>query len=157
MRVTNKTKLPAAELRVLLAFAARGTNTTGVAVHVGVSGRYLHGRAWDGRIALYLPRTTTAPGWPKEWRSRHAAKRLRRMYPTIPTERWQDVVVYLAAHEFRHVRQFRLYLAGKRRRRSSEHDAIKHGIKRLSAYRVATGRTPIVPIKQPNPFAKVPV
>lgn len=65
--------------------------------------------------------------------------------------------MWLAAHEFRHLWQYRraerAARQGKQTSKKGEYDADKFAIERLSQHRVHTGCSPIVPVKQPNPLA----
>lgn len=114
-------------------FASRGVGKRGVSVHVKPRDWAFSGWAYqDGRIMLLLgPRSTLGPIVMQ-------TRTLRAAYPTISCGSWRDAVVYLAAHEFRHIHQFR-YWGGH----ASEVDADEHAVGALNRWRVETGREPI--------------
>jgi hypothetical protein len=177
MRIVNYTKLPDKALAELLAFASRGVRDDGVELHVKNEPRAPHGWCYApppkvsrvamttrALITLHLPSTPDSPLWPKRWWTH--VKRVERIYPERPLDGWRDCVVALGAHEFRHVWQYDrrrrwrdrnivAWSRGERPTGKKEYDAEQFAIRRLSEYRVATGRTPIVRVKQPNPFARV--
>lgn len=172
MRIVNYTKLDDNQLSELFEFAARGVRDSGVELHVKNEPRHPHGYCYwhvpdmanvsattRALITIHLPSTPDSPLWPKAWWNGHGLKRLAMSYPDVPFDDWRDCVVYIAAHEFRHVwqhdRRRRAKSQGKRASGKREHDASKHGITRLNAYRILTGRTPLVRVKQANPFAVV--
>ena len=156
MRVKNTSKRDLAEIKTLLAFAAKNVNDNGVEVHVKNSSGRWRGYAYEKphengyvNIALttvylitlgipdHVPETT--------WTSLEGIKKL---WPDgIPLESWQDVFLWIAAHEFYHTKRFR---AGKLK--GSEYRPEKFANTRLNQWRVYTGREAIEPIKQPNPF-----
>lgn len=163
MRVKNTSKLPRDECRRVLRFAARGVRDTGIEVHVK-GGEHLVGVCYFGipkmaqtatkshtlitiRIPNRLPKTT---------RQGRDLKGIQKKWPSgIPLETWQDCLVFIAAHEFRHAWQGqRRARRGDRTRRKGEYDADKHAHNRLNAWRVATDRFPIPPVQQPNPFRR---
>ena len=162
MRVTNTSAYPLEECKRLLVFAARGVRDSAIEVHVK-GGRWCRGtfyedipreanvaRTSNALITISIP----ADGVPKRTWCQKCLKRIAKLWPEgIPLENWQDWLVYIGAHEFRHVwqaqRRERTGRAGK-----CEYDASKFGLKRLNAWREATGREPVPAVKQPNPFAK---
>jgi len=164
MRVTNSSPYPAARIKELLHFAFRGVNDTKVEIHVkGSDTRYFAGRAYNGIPAIanvaetfqYLVIIRLARNseiMPSNIKP--GVKRLLRGYPEgLPLEGWEDVIVYVAAHEARHIWQFqRTKRTGKRGK--GEYDAEKFAFPRLNAWRLTTGRSNTSPIKQPNPFDK---
>ena len=58
----------------------------------------------------------------------------------IPCDGWRDMLVFLAAHEFRHIWQHRRFKMEKPVPSRIEEDANKHGAKILNRYRLLTGR-----------------
>lgn len=175
VRIYNTSKLPIEELEPLIRFAARGvvdsrvvvkckrgrrTGPHGCCYYFGFRGEPITPNIPIGTralITMHLP-DPTSTAWPMKWGNNYRLVRLGKMYPHVPFESWADFVVYLTAHEFRHVwqadRSRRMSRAGKVASGKGEHDAEKHGIKMLSRWRVQTGRTPIAQVKQENPFKK---
>lgn len=171
--VSSNVKMPPERLRELIEFGARGVRDDGVEVHVKRCEIGVRGRAYGyvpeianvaatskRLVVMAFPGTPDSPHWMKKWDNPYRLKRLAAIFPLFPFEGWEDSVVYLAAHEFRHVwqdhRRRRAKKAGREVAGKREHDAEKHGLLRLNEWRVVTGRPPIVPVKQPNPFAKAP-
>lgn len=58
----------------------------------------------------------------------------------IPSDGWRDMLVFLTAHEFRHIWQHRRLMRKKPVPPRIEEDANKHGVKILNRYRLLTGR-----------------
>lgn len=58
----------------------------------------------------------------------------------IPCDGWRDMLVFLAAHEFRHIWQYRRLRRKKPVPTRIEEDANEHGVKILNCYRLLTGR-----------------
>lgn len=173
--IDERLKLP--DLRSLIEFGARGIRDAGVEVRAVWTSQGPHGWA-AGRtyIKLSLP---SSPGskWPNEWWNSYGLVRVAQRFPRFPLDDWRDCVVYLAAHEFRHIWQQRKRMANRLVRvnarvklrsqgvpaadwesmvpakepRRGEHDAELHGLRMLNKYRVATGREAIPEIKQPVP------
>ncbi len=159
MRVTNTTPHPIAEVKELLAFAARGVRSAGIEVHVKRSRYSYRGMAYDGiphmaNVAKATKRLITI-GLGATWdngSTNPIGKRIRRLWPEgIVLDGWQDGLVYIGAHEFRHAWQKMNHKRGK-----GEYDAEKHAHKMLNRWREHTGRAAVPPIKQPNPFAGTP-
>jgi len=127
---------PHDECRRLVLFASRGVSKRRVSVWIGSRDAGFSGWAYrDGRIRLRLgPKGTLRPMGVE-------TKTLRRAYPDIPCGSWRDVLVFLAAHEFRHLHQFHYWGGG-----ASEQDADEHAIEMLNKWRTETGRRPIVPL-----------
>lgn len=93
---------------------------------------FFSGWARPGHILLKMgPRSTLRPVVP-------VTKTLERAYPTIPVRGWQDTLVFLAAHEFFHLLQFKYDLC------CSEQGAEEHAIHMLNEWRLETGRKAIV-------------
>ncbi len=108
-------------------------------------------------ITLKLPREWGSIEWPRAFENVYELKGIDRRWPDgFPFEGPDDCVVYLAAHEFRHVWQAqREHDAAKRGKTVSgkgELDAETHALRQLNKYRLATNREPIAEAKQPNPF-----
>lgn len=162
MRIKNTSPYPTERVKELLRFAFRGIADAGVEVHVkGTTTKRYGGLAYGGiphianvaattryLITIRLPRNEDSllPVM------KAGTKRLRRLYPEgIPIENWEDLLVFIGAHEGRHIWQYqRRKRTGKRGK--GEYDADKFAFKQLNAWRTATGREPVPPIKQPNPF-----
>ena len=127
---------PADECQQLVLFASRGIVKKGIDVSLVPSRKSFSGRAYrDGRIRLRMgPKNTLRPFSP-------TTKELRQILRHVPCRDWRDVLVFLAAHEFKHIAQFRkgaLECPG-----CAEQEAEAHAIIRLNAWRVETGRPPI--------------
>ena len=173
MRVRNESRIPDTTLRPLLDFAAKGTNTADLLVHVIDTTTHFRGWAfgrgsfsktkyvgdsrWDGRdvqkyppsveylIRLFIPATDARMIGP----AFSHVKRIQQLYPNPPQlATAEDAIVFLAAHEFRHIAQYR-----HRRKGKGEHDAEKWAFAMLAKWYVATDRVPVLPVKQPNPFS----
>lgn len=152
MRLKNTSPYPDAEVRELVEFACKGVNMTGVAVNVKGSKYEYAGMAYDGvpsisplywksdvsrlvTIRIGRPekfptdtgRTVTRNG--VESREGYGGKRS----PIIQLRNWQEALVMVAAHEARHIHQFR------NRKRRSEIDAEKFAAKRVEAFRKEVG------------------
>lgn len=178
MRIVNRHRvIPTATLRRLLKFSAKGIADAGIQVHVSESrGGILKGRAheivssrevrrrlgfcWDTTTITHLI-TLKFPlrpdGYPSRTGNSYNLKRLDARWPDgIPYDDWQDAVVCLAAHEFRHIWQFRKRYAmmkqGRRVPKLGEYDAEKYSHNRLNEWRRYTHRAPVESAKQPNPF-----
>ncbi len=159
MRVKNTSIFDISELKRLLNFAARGVRDNGVEIHIKNSRAGWHGNAYPELPSLakvaskteylitlrmpkeYIPEITWTP-----------IVGINRLWPQgIPLDSWQDIFLFIAAHEFRHIWQFqrtaRTGRAGK-----GEYDCEKFAHSRLNQWRQATDRQPVLPIKQPNPF-----
>jgi len=157
MLVTNTSPYPAARIYELLQFAFRGVNDANVEVHVkGSDTRLFAGRAYNGIPAisntaessrfLVVIRLARKPKiLPTSIKP--SVKRLLRGYPDgFPLEGWEDVFVYVAVHEARHIWQFqRTSRTGKGGKR--EYDAEKFAFQRLNAWRQTTGRSDIPRLK----------
>lgn len=182
MRVYNDSDIPNEMLLPLLEFASKGVNTNLVEVQISstensvTSGHCFYGRgprkykANPSTISLVILRYPKHSSglWPDRFINSYILKRINAMYPAgFPFEFGQDTIVYLAAHEFRHVWQYRREinwyerrrtvgprLAGRLPNRRGEYDAEKFALSVVNKYRIHTGRSPIVPCKQKNPFAK---
>jgi hypothetical protein len=170
MRLKNTSTVPTERLQPLLDFAARGTVTARTSVHAKRDGSgHLHGYCYWGipsmanvppgtvcLITLHLPADLCR--YPRIWYIH--VKRLRAKFPAgFPLDSWQDGVVALAAHEFRHKwqadrRKRAIARTGKRPSGKREYDADLFALRRLNDYRVSTGRPAIPEAKQPNPFAR---
>ena len=160
MRVKNTSSYPTARVKEILRFAFRGVKDAGVEVHVKGASRGARGYAYGGipsianvakgaryLVTIGLPEDTHR--LPKKtW----GTKSIKKLFPRgIPLESWEDALVYIGAHEARHIwqvqRKRRTGKGGKR-----EYDADKFSYRRLNDWRAATDRDPIPQVKQPNPF-----
>lgn len=164
MRIKNSTSLDDKMVRDCLTFAAQGVRDVGVEVWV-VKG-FRGGRMWGDASSIYvhdLP-LKTAKTTKYLIRIRHprdyirngcpiAFNRLAQMYPDgLFIENIRDFLVYVAAHEFKHVAQFQKLFNLKHHRR--EYAAEKRAIEKLSQWRVETGREPFRRVKLENPFGR---
>lgn len=169
MRIINRTDFPTPALRPLLDFGARGTRDSGVRVELIDDGTY-HGVCCQGTavprehrktyrclVQLWLPFSNCLK-FPKGFYNGYDLKHIHRRWPHgFPFDDFRDAVVYLAAHEFRHVWQYdRLVRARRQRRKVSskcEHDAELFALRRLNQYRLETGRDIVTEEKQEVPEA----
>jgi hypothetical protein len=149
--VKNTSPYPTIQVESLLHFAFVDVLHSGVEVHVKGSSRSYRGRAYDGiprianvddsaRFLVTIGLSRTRRGLPL--RVNPGTKRLQQQYPDgIPVNDWEDVLVYVAGHEARHIWQFQA------RRQSkmvalSEVDADTFAIYQLNEWRRVTGREP---------------
>lgn len=168
MKIKNTSRIATEKIRPLLEFASRRVNDSRVEVHIkhsrsdwfsGMAYANPHGNCFcsvDARtkylITLKIPprknndNVTELCYWSR-------LKRLQLIYPDgFPLETWEDQVIKLTAHEFRHIWQFqRSRKTGKRGK--GEYDAEKHALVILNKWRIYTNRQPIPKQKQRNPFA----
>ena len=151
----NTSPYPLKRLEFLLFFAFAEVIDYGIEIHMKGSSDSYRGRAYDGvpqisnvvgganyLVTIGLARTRSllpnriGPG----------TKTQQKIYPDgIVVRDWEDILVFVAAHEARHIWQFRA------RRLSgiqpiSEVDADKFAIQKLSDWRVKTGDSPIVSV-----------
>lgn len=154
MVLKNTSPYDGERMVALLDFAFDDITIDGVEIHVKGTKQPFRGRAYDGipRLANVEPVSRflvivalsrvkkRLPG------SVHlGSKRLARHFPDgVPVSGWEDLFLFIAAHEARHIWQFR-------RRRASgqgglrEVDAERYALARLDAWRLANGRAPILP------------
>lgn len=136
----------------LLAFAFGEIDQGGVEVHVKGTRLPYRGRAYDGIPALanvashsqflvIIALSRRRRGLPATVHL--GSKRLARHFAQgVPVEGWQDLFLFVAAHEARHIWQFR-------RRRATgqgglrEVDAEQYALARLDEWRRAGGRRPL--------------
>lgn len=163
MRIVNYTDYPDAELKKLFKFASRGIRDGGVELHIKGTNNSLRGRCFPelsyyAKVASSTKHLITLKFPYKPERMPQSAwtnvKRIKKLWPNkIPFDNWQDAVIYIAAHEFRHIwqhrRKERTGRGGKQ-----EYDAEKFAHIRLNQWRESTGREPVPAVKQPNPFSK---
>jgi len=147
--VKNTSPYPIIQVRSLLHFAFIDVLHAGVEVHVKGSSRSYRGRAYDGiprianvddsaRFLVTIGLSRTMSGLPLQVNP--GTKLLQRKYPEgIPVDDWEDVLVYVAAHEARHIWQFQARRQGKKMA-LSEVDADTFAINQLNEWRRATGR-----------------
>ena len=175
MNIKNKSNHPIHILKPLLKFGRQGIRDSCVEIHIRNSKRGFCGRAYsdpqainlkrlhkDVRYGMYgvsvdkstrylitlnLPEKQTSnnfnqyPYWKK-------LKRLQLAYPEgFPFDSWDDQVIHIVAHEFRHIWKFQRSKKGK-----GEYDAEMHALKILNRWREVTGRYAVQKAKQPNPF-----
>ncbi|HDZ37955.1 MAG TPA: hypothetical protein ENH62_06685 [Marinobacter sp.] len=179
MRVRNTSKNPTEALMPLLKFAACGVNDTHVMVKlIPEQQHYLpSGRCYSTGIHQFMANHFNVPWGTKDlikirlpylgqigtypemaYRSCYSLKRIDAKWPGgFPMERWQDWMVEIFAHEFRHVWQHDRKRKAHRESRTvtgkREYDAVLFSLRRVNHYRELTGR-PIIPeVKQANPFA----
>lgn len=181
MRVRNSSIYATHWIMPLVEFASRGVNTSATMLDVIDTTTTLRGWAMHGKmvresgrfkqwtdtwipkypktveyvVRLYLPSDMTrvpSTAWFK------TPLGITRLWPNgIPLESDEDRIVSLAAHEFRHIWQYKRCRAerraGKKSKGRGEYDAEKFANRRLNEWRIATGREPVLAVKQPNPFA----
>lgn len=179
MRIINFSEIDDEKVASLLRFSAQGVCDAAVEVHVWNSERWFSGVAygnaqrfdlrgasgskWSGRCGVSVARSSrylVTLRVPKQQNLTNLDqhhyyweyKRVRLAYPDgFPFDSWEDEFVQLAAHEFRHVWQFRNNKKGK-----GEYDAEMHGLRILNEWRQLSWRPVIHRAKQPNPFRKLP-
>lgn len=135
MIVRNTSKYPTEEVKKLIEFAVNGFGNK-VCVNVKNSASSYHGRAYP-----YVPNVSNAPKsskylitvrigspdkFPKE--DYYSNTKYKRLTP-FTYNTWQEAMMAVAAHEFRHIYQF---IKNKPR---SEVDASKYAYKKLMEYR----------------------
>ena len=147
--VRNNSHLPDDEVRELIEFATKGVNMG----HVCVNVKPARGKRWGGRAYLEVPSISDAPPTAKylitlkigpgvkyptpALNYNHKAPHEvgpRNRFPFVVHDSWQELFVHLAAHEARHVHQFR---HGKRH---SEIDTERFAVKALERYREENGQ-----------------
>jgi hypothetical protein len=130
MKLRNTSQFPIEEIRQLLRIATKGVSLSDTAIHTKNSAKKYAGRAYE-----VAPSTTTYRRlmvvrlgdnqYPirvsYDWRYKTA--------PEFFAQNWQELFVLIAAHEARHIQQF------KKGWRCSEIDAEKFAGKRLEDYR----------------------
>ena len=138
MIVKNTSRYPTDEVERLVAFAAKGTDSTDVEVHVKNSKWVFAGRAWhnigrnriinvsEGVNDLVVIRVGSPDKFPIEF----SYPRLKTT-PRYMISDWREAIVCLTAHELYHIRQRR---TGKR---ASEVKAERWALRKLLAYRKA--------------------
>ena len=136
---------PVAQCVSLIDFAARGVGHRGVAVWlrytqkirgrkqlpfsgVAINDREVRLRLGPQRI---MPANIMFVGWDEL---------IERFPYGVPSDGWRDMLVFLAAHEFRHIWQHRQRKGKPVPDHRIEEDANKHGLKVLNRYRLLTGR-----------------
>ena len=142
MKVVNASRFDDATVLRALAFAGRGVKTTHVTVTVKDTCHMMHGRAnsdgWVRRLASAHPREWkrkykvalfVGPDWQFP-RKGYLDYRLKTL-PPIDLDTALECLVYLAAHELRHVHQFR------RRKPLSERDCERCAHRKLALWREA--------------------
>lgn len=135
MKLKSTSHYPMDEVRELLAFAAKGISTKHVAVHVRNTRHPYYGRAYWGVPSISSAYKTSAQylvtiriGKPDRFPLDCKYPRLKTA-PEYTMQDWKEAMVMVAAHEFRHIHQYR------QRKPRSEIDAEKWAFKRLLAYR----------------------
>ena len=151
--VKNTSPYPTERVEELLHFSFSDVFGIGIEVHVKGSSRSYRGRAYDGvpRMANVLEGAgyLVTIGLAKARKNlpdqvSPGTRRLKRRYPQgLIIADWEDVLIYVGAHEARHIWQFQT-----RRQRGahpiSEVDADEFAIQRLNAWRQTTGRPVIL-------------
>tara|TARA_R100001143_G_C3343391_1_gene125458 strand:+ start:569 stop:1147 length:579 start_codon:yes stop_codon:yes gene_type:complete len=153
-------------LRPLLHFAAKGIDTDKILVEVKWEPRCsASGMAYPGergalgigeRVIDYKFKVDLRYGErlrPKKSGNVYNLKRINDKYPRgVFLECPEDHIVWLAAHEFRHIWQFKKreveISEGKKPKRRGELDAERHAIKKVNDFRAATNRRVILPISE---------
>ena len=164
VRLYNSSNVSDDVLRPLLEFAGKGVRLDKTEVHFRTQARsgfggFASGPGYSGwkRVrkcdtSLYVVSLNVLT--PEAYTARvdrGRQKLVSKKFPDgMPLERWEDMLVYLAAHEFVHIGQFR---RGVDKGQRIEYRATIAGYRKVNKYREATGREPIPEAKQPNPFA----
>jgi hypothetical protein len=151
--VKNTSPYPTERVRELLHFSFNEVYGIGVEIHVKGSSRTFRGRAYDGvpRMANVLSgaRYLVTIGLAKARRNLPdqvgpGTKRLKCRYPHgLAIESWEDLLIYVAAHEARHIWQFQARHQGVVHP-ISEVDADEFAIQRLNEWRQTSGRAVIL-------------
>jgi hypothetical protein len=148
--IRNTSRHPDDEVRELVRFATRGIDMKRVCVNVK-GGRGLSARAYDGvpsisnapRRALYLVTIKIGNGvrYPLGPHNRNGRSPAevgpRNQFPFFTYADWREWLVAAAAHEARHIHQYR---DGDRR---SELDCERFAENALMRYRTVAGRTDV--------------
>ncbi len=149
--VRNTSPYPTTRVESLLNFAFDEILHAGIEVHVKGSNRSYRGRAYDGiprmanvsdsaRYLVTIGLSRKKSGLPL--RVTLGTKRLQRKYPDgVPVDDWEDVLIYVAAHEARHIWQFQARRQ-ERKMALSEVDADTYAIYQLNEWRRLSGRDP---------------
>jgi hypothetical protein len=152
MHVENKTTYCTERLTELLRFAMGHSKDDRVKVQVSETIEDFGGRASElvplgtpgasgpvFPVIMRLPRRQSAG----PCRVRSAVPDISAWWPDgFPIDVWEDLVILLAAHEFRHIWQFQSkWRAGPQW--SAEHDAEAYGYQRLNEWRLRTGRVAV--------------
>lgn len=121
MRLRNTSAYPTDEVRELVEFATRGINMSRVCVNVKGTSKRWGGTAYNGipgisnapASADYLVTLRIAPDLVLpvgpinyNWKGPDEVGPGNR-YPFFTYRTWQEVIIHLAAHEARHIHQFR--------------------------------------------------
>jgi hypothetical protein len=150
--VRNTSPYPTGPVESILRFAFAEVLHTGTEIHVKGSKRSFRGRAYDGiphlanvsnsaRYLVTIGLSRTVSGLPV--RVNPGTRILQRQYAKgLPVDGWEDVLVYVAAHEARHIWQFYCRNMGKKVA-LSELDADKFAIYQLNAWRLSSERAPL--------------
>ena len=140
MRLKNTSRYPEAEVRALVEFACRGVDMTGVQVNVKNSRQAYRGRAYNGvpsvspasRLQTVSRLVVVAVGQDQQFPVvNYYSTKLKRV-PRVELQNWREALVKVAAHEARHVHQYR------HDKPRSEVDAEKWAVRRLEEYRAST-------------------
>lgn len=110
--IRNKSQFPDAEVRELVKFAMGEVDTRSVCVNV----KRMRGSGWRGWAYEGVPEISNAPrgaeylitlavGDKNDYPMKRPAR--RRGEPHVEFETWQEIMVFLAAHEAKHIEQYR--------------------------------------------------
>ena len=110
--IRNTSRFPTAEVRALVRFAMRDVDTRAVCVNV----KTMRGTGWRGWAYEGVPSISNAPsqaeylitlavGEENAYPMRPAGT--RRGEPEVEFASWQECFVFLAAHEAKHIEQYR--------------------------------------------------
>lgn len=174
MKIRNQSRIPTEQLRPWLAAGAVGFNSARVLVAVidedansrkwwGIARRsmssaeYCQANGIKGKVDYVVEiKIPSDRGRPKRWNGQGLKGFVRRWSKGVPVESMADWVVALAAHEFRHVQQFRkrrqAINAGRNPKQVGELDAELWAVSRLNKHRAATGRDAVLPRAGKPPF-----
>ncbi|MDX1417740.1 MAG: hypothetical protein R3293_26300 [Candidatus Promineifilaceae bacterium] len=151
----NTSPYPLDRVKLLLSFAFAAVLDYGIEVHVKGSSSSYKGRAYNGipqianvidgakylvtiglaRSRSMLPQTV----------SPRTKRQLKRYPQGIRIRDWEDVLVFVGAHEARHIWQFQARRT-QGKQPISEVDAEQFAIQRLNDWRILTGDLAIPPV-----------
>jgi hypothetical protein len=140
----NSSRYPDAEVRALVVFALKGLDTRRLAVNIkNAVNCAFRGRAYRGiprvspyrgdRRVTHLMTVGIGAPWKFPALSCYHHQKGMKSAPGYRMECWREALVAVAAHEARHIHQFRRALP------ASEVDTERWAAKRLDAYRKMRG------------------
>lgn len=133
MRLKITANYPIEEVKQLVKLASKGINHRNMTVFVKNSRHGFRGRAYYGTWWLNGKRhqnhCVVAIGKPSHFPIKNHSYQGLKTAPVFDLNDWKEALVHVTAHELYHQRQF------IRRKRNSEVEADRWGLKRLIEYR----------------------